>query len=98
MLGPHDERPPGERQVLAVHPLLELARREDPRGARPGTRRAARGRSRAPVARTTARASTCSNPSGPVTSARLGPAHPVTMERVRMSTPLAVARSTQRRA
>ena len=34
MLGPHDERPPAEGQVLAVDPLLELAGREDPRGPR----------------------------------------------------------------
>jgi len=73
-----------------MDPLLQLSRREDPGRAEPGTRRAARGRSRAPVARTTARACTSrSRPAGHLRPARTG--HPVTMERVRMSTPPAAA-------
>ena len=71
VLGPDDQRPRAHRQVLAVHPLLELAGREDPGGRVPGTRRAARGRSRAPVASTTARAWTSSRP---LRSRDLGPA------------------------
>src|SRR5580704_18131463 len=69
-----------------------------PAGRVPGTRRAARGRSRAPVANTTVRASTSRTPVGPVTSARPGAAHPVTIVRVLISTPQATARSTHRRA
>ena len=34
VLGPHNERPAGEGETLPVHPLLQLAGREDPRGSR----------------------------------------------------------------
>ena len=34
VLGSHNERPPAEWKAVAVHPLLELAGREDPRGPR----------------------------------------------------------------
>ena len=63
-------RPPRGRCWRWTHcwswPVVKI-----PDGRVPGTRRAARGRSRAPVASTTARASTSSNPSG---TGHFGPA------------------------
>gem|GEM_PF-5946744 len=81
-----------------------------PSGRVPGTRRAERGRSRQPVASSTARAVTVPSPSGPVSAIASGPgalaqvgagapaageaALPVTVVAVRSSTPAAAARAT----
>ena len=82
-----------------------------PGGRSPGTRRAARGRSRQPVASSTAPAATVSIPAGLVSVTRywpsLGgpppgvpskPSQPVTVVPSRMSAPAAAAASAYRRA
>ena len=99
VLGTHDEGPPAHGQVLAVDPLLELAGGEDPRGPRPGDQ-AGRPRTLPGSGRQHDRSRVASRALRPDPSPRRRPgaAHPVTMVRVRMSTPPATARSTQRRA
>ena len=69
-----------------------------PCGRSPGTRRAARGRSRAPVARTTARAVTSSRPCGVVTRAAPAGVQDVTMASVRTTAPADAAAAASRRA
>jgi hypothetical protein len=69
-----------------------------PFGRSPGTSRAERGRSRAPVARITARASIRCRPAGLVTRTARSPAHPVTVAEVRMFAPARSARSASRPA
>ena len=81
-------RPTG--RCLAVHPLLELAGGEDAGRARPGDQ-AGRPRALPGPGGQDDRPGLRPRPgrSGPVTSARPGAPSPVTMERVRMSTPAA---------
>ena len=69
-----------------------------PDGRSPGTRRAVRGRSRAPVARSTAPPVTVMRPCGLVTSRLRSPDQPVTVASVRTSAPASRARPTSRRA
>jgi hypothetical protein len=69
-----------------------------PAGRLPGTRRAERGRSRQPVASTTAAGSSVERPRGLVSSSRPAEVQPVTMVSVSSSTPACRASSRYRPA
>lgn len=91
----HDDRALADRQLVLIDEALERACGETPRGRRPGTRRAERGRSRQPVASKIAPAWDLPQAARGLAIATVDPScQPVTVVAVRISSPAVCARRT----